>query len=118
MYWICFCQFPVFVGRTFFFMVIGHWGWEERGGTHLGSASGVLGCAAGDEFGVVVLDQIFVEAHVLFFREDGVVGLEPVFLEHGFIPRREEFVISECSAFRPFSSRHSCNGSPFALDVF
>lgn len=51
----------------------------------MGAAGGVLGGAAGDEFGVAVLEQVFVEAHVLVFGEDGVVGLEAVVLEHGGI---------------------------------
>ena len=56
-----------------------------RGEDVLGPASGVLGCTAGDELRVVVLDQVFVEAHVFFFGEDGIIGLEAVFLERGFI---------------------------------
>jgi len=33
----------------------------------------------------VVLEQVLIEAHVFFFGEDGVVGLEAVFGEGGFI---------------------------------
>ncbi len=40
---------------------------------------------AGDELRVMVLKQVFVEAHVFIFGEDGVVGLEAVFFEGGFI---------------------------------
>lgn len=46
---------------------------------YLCSSSGVLCCSSGDEFGVVVLKEVFVEAHVLFFGEDGVVGFHAVF---------------------------------------
>lgn len=70
-----------------------------RSGTYLGSASGVLGCAASNELCVVVLDEVLVEAHVLFFGEDGVVGLEPVFLEHTFISGCATLVVSPCSKY-------------------
>lgn len=59
---------------------------------YLGASGGVLGGAAGDEFGVAVLQQVFVEAHVLLFGEDGVVGLDAVALEHGFISDRKGLV--------------------------
>ena len=42
---------------------------------HLGAASRVLGCSACDEFGLAVLEEVFVETHVLLLGEDGVVGL-------------------------------------------
>ena len=58
---------------------------DAGGGQHvLGAPSGVLRRAAGDELGVFG-GELVVEAHVLFFGEDGVVGLEVVLLEHGFI---------------------------------
>lgn len=52
---------------------------------YLCSTSSVLGSTAGYELCVVVLQQVLVEAHVLFFGEYGVVGLETVFGEHCFI---------------------------------
>lgn len=70
------------------------WEWVGMGGGrarrgmgkgYLGAAGGVLGGAAGDEFGVAVLEQVFVEGHVFFFGEDGVVGFEAVVREHGFV---------------------------------
>jgi hypothetical protein len=33
----------------------------------------------------VVLEQVLIEAHVLFLREDGIVGLQIILLEEGFI---------------------------------
>ena len=41
----------------------------------MGAASGVLGSAAGDELCGEVVQEVFVDAQVLFFGEDGVVGL-------------------------------------------
>ncbi len=54
-------------------------------GRHLCTAGRVLCGAAGYELCVVVLKEVLVEAHVLVFGEDGVVGIETVFGEHGFI---------------------------------
>jgi len=54
-------------------------------GAHLGTASGVLGRSASNEFGVALL-ELFVDAHVLLFCQDGVVGLQAVLLEELFIP--------------------------------
>lgn len=51
----------------------------------LGATGGVLGGAAGEELGVVVVEEVLVEREVLLFGEDGVVGLEVVFLEEGFV---------------------------------
>lgn len=36
--------------------------------SNLGASSGILGCSAGDELCVVVLEQVIIEAHVLFLR--------------------------------------------------
>ena len=52
---------------------------------YLSTSSCVLGRTAGNEFCIVVLEEIFVEAHVLFFGENGIVGLEAIFLQHGGI---------------------------------
>lgn len=48
---------------------------------YLSASSGVLGSPAGDDFGVIVLEQVVVETHVLFLGQDSVVGLEAIFLE-------------------------------------
>ena len=46
-------------------------GWQ-----HVGcAAGGVLGAAAGDEFGVAVLQKVVVEGHVFGFSENRVVEL-------------------------------------------
>lgn len=61
---------------------------EGKGGDkYLCTTGSVLRGTAGYELCVVVLEQVFVEAHVLFLGEDGVVGLETVFGEHGFIAK-------------------------------
>ena len=52
---------------------------------YLCATGGVLGSTAGYELCVVVLEKVFVETHVLFLGEDGVVGLEAVLGEHCFI---------------------------------
>ena len=90
-----------------------------RGEDVLGAAGGVLGCAAGDELGVVVLDQVFVQAHVFIFGEDGVVGLEAVVLEHGFIAGWGRATVSGFVVKRVMWARFvgSFNGLPFALNV-
>lgn len=54
---------------------------------YLCTTGSVLRCTASYELCVVVLEQVFVEAHVLFFGEYGVIGLETVFGEHCFIAR-------------------------------
>lgn len=55
------------------------WGSEGEGGRYLGTTSGVLSSAAGDEFGIVVLEKVFIELHVFLFGQDGIVGFETVF---------------------------------------
>lgn len=52
-------------------------GWEEV----LGAASGVLGSAAGDQFGGVVVEELFVDAEMFGGGEDGIIGFEVVLLE-------------------------------------
>jgi hypothetical protein len=48
----------------------------------LGTTGGVLRSTTGDEDGLVVLDQVLVQAHVLLgVGENSVVGLEAVLLE-------------------------------------
>ena len=47
----------------------------------LGTAGRVLCSSTGNEHGIVVLDQVLVEAEVLLLGEDGIVGLEAVLLE-------------------------------------
>lgn len=62
-------------------------GREGKGNKYLCTTSSVLCSTARYELCVVVLEQVFVEAHVLFLREDGIVGLETVFGQHCFIAR-------------------------------
>lgn len=51
----------------------------------LGSTSSVLGSTSGNQFGGVVVEEIFVDAGVFLFSEDGIVGLEAVFVEKGLV---------------------------------
>lgn len=51
----------------------------------LGASGSVLGSTAGDELGVEVVEEVFIEAEVLFLGEDGVVGLEVVLLQQGLV---------------------------------
>ena len=60
----------------------------------LGTTGGVLRSTTGNEDGLVVLDQVLVETHVLLrFGKDRVVGLEAVLLEELLITalRSEKF---------------------------
>ena len=60
---------------------------RHRGEIYLCATGSVLRSSAGYELCVVVLEQVFVEAHVLVFGEYGVVGFEAVFGEHCFISK-------------------------------
>lgn len=51
----------------------------------LGSAGGVLGSAAGEELGVVVVQEVLVDGEVLILGEDSVVGLEAVLLKKSIV---------------------------------
>jgi hypothetical protein len=44
-----------------------------------------LGGTAGNELRVVVVQEVFVEGQVLLLGEDGVVGLQAVFVEEGIV---------------------------------
>lgn len=46
---------------------------------YLSASSGVLSRPTGNEFGIIVLQQVVIETHMFFLREDGVVGFEAVF---------------------------------------
>jgi hypothetical protein len=51
----------------------------------LSSAGGILGAASRDEFGGVVVQEVVIDAEVLLFGEDGIIGFEVVFLEQGCV---------------------------------
>lgn len=56
------------------------------GGQNVLSAAGaVLGGAAGNQLGLVVVEEVLVEGDVLLLSEDGVVGLELVLVEQFLI---------------------------------
>jgi len=56
-------------------------GETERERVYLSPSRRILRRPTRDEFGVVVLQQVFVEAHVFFLGQDGVVGFHAIFLE-------------------------------------
>ena len=59
---------------------------DAVGGQHvLGAAGRVLGRAASDQLGVVVVQEVLVEGEVRLLGEDGVVGLEVVLGQEGVI---------------------------------
>lgn len=64
----------------------------------LGTASRVLGSSTGNEHGVVVLDQVLVEAEVLLLGEDGVVCLEAILFKQLLVAAGVAVVsVSACS---------------------
>lgn len=52
---------------------------------YLSSTGSVLSGTASDQLGIVVLDKVVVQTHVLLLCEDSIVGLDVVFLEEGFV---------------------------------
>lgn len=65
-------------------------------------------CSSSNQFGIVVLQQFLIEAHVLFLGQDGIVGLEVVLLQ-----KRLVAIVS--LVFNPTTSE---NGVPDTLDVY
>ena len=63
---------------------------EAKREIYLCTTRSVLRSSAGYELCVVVLEQIFVETHVLVFCKYGIVGFETVFGEHCFITRHAQ----------------------------
>jgi hypothetical protein len=53
----------------------------------LSTTSGVLGASTGNELRRVVVKEIFVDAEVLLFRQNGVVGFEVILCEKRFISK-------------------------------
>lgn len=51
----------------------------------LGTSGAVLGSAASDELGIIVVQEVLVERDVLLLGEDGIVGLEAVLVEQGLV---------------------------------
>lgn len=47
----------------------------------LGTTGGVLGSTAGDQLGIVVVEEVLVDVQVLGLSQDGIIGLEVVLLE-------------------------------------
>jgi hypothetical protein len=46
-----------------------------------------LGGAAGDQLGIVVVEEVLVDVEVLGLGQDGIIGLEPVLLEQGLVAK-------------------------------
>ena len=53
----------------------------------MSTPGGVLGGAAGDELSVIVVQEVLEDGLVFILGEDGIVGLEAVLLEKGFIAK-------------------------------
>ena len=72
-------------------------GWKrgKEGRRYLCTTCGVLCSSAGYELCIVVLEQVFVEAHVLVFGEYGVVWFEAVLGEHCFIARQSRSMVCQ-----------------------
>ena len=66
----------------------------------LGAAGGVLSSAASEEDGGAVGEQVFVKPLVFGFGEDGVVGFEAIFIEHGCISIGVQICQLECKLNR------------------
>lgn len=96
---------------------------EDRlGGQNVrGTSGGVLCSASSNEDGLVVLDQILVDLHVLLgVGENGVVGLEAVLLEELLITAlRSEKVPLRCSTphLEQDASRRTLIDLPDTLDI-
>lgn len=54
---------------------------------YLSTTGSVLHRAASKENGIVVMEEVVIETHVLFLSKDGVVGLHSVLLEKSIITR-------------------------------
>lgn len=68
-------------------------GREAKREKYLCTTRSVLRSSAGYELCVVVLEQIFVETHVLVFCKYGIVGFEAVLGEHCFISRHVQSIV-------------------------
>jgi hypothetical protein len=60
-------------------------GYDCCGGIYLGTAGRVLCPSSSNELCVAVLEEVFVETHVLLFGENSIIGLHAVLLEHGIV---------------------------------
>lgn len=54
----------------------------------LGTTGCVLGGTAGDQLGIVVVEEVLVDVQVLRFGKDGVVSLKAVLLEQSLVAKR------------------------------
>jgi hypothetical protein len=53
----------------------------------LGTTGRVLGGAAGNQLGIVVVEEVLVEVLVLLLGQDGIVGLETVLLKQRLVAK-------------------------------
>jgi len=53
----------------------------------LGTTGSVLGSTAGDQLGIVVVEEVLVDVQVLGLSQDGIVGLEVVLLEQVLVAK-------------------------------
>ena len=83
---------------------------RQRRERYLCTTCGVLCSSAGYELCVVVLEQVFVEAHVLVFGEYGVIWFETVTGKHCFIARHFKINVMRAAG-------KTCWYLPLALDI-
>lgn len=50
--------------------------------SYLSTTSGVLSSTSGNQFRIAVLDEVLIEAHVLLFGQNRVIGLHAILLKH------------------------------------
>lgn len=56
---------------------------DRVGSEHvLGTSSGVLGGATGDQLCVAVVDEVFIQAHLVGLGKEGVVKFQTILLQH------------------------------------
>jgi hypothetical protein len=66
-----------------------------RESTHCSSSGSVLRRASGNQFCIVVLNEVLIEPHMLLrIGENGVVGFQSIFLEKLLVADRPE--VSNC----------------------
>ena len=54
---------------------------------HLSTTSSILRSAASYQLRVMILYQVLVESHVLFFGQYGIVGFETIFLKQSIVTK-------------------------------
>jgi uncharacterized phosphosugar-binding protein len=58
---------------------------SQKKADYLSATSSVLSGTTSNQLGITMLEQFFVEAHVLLFGKDSIVGFESILLEEGVV---------------------------------